>query len=928
MCSKQLVASEFAKQFERSLLTRFMTTAPSDRTDNVINRVFRSELNSYLETFGFAKIKRSQLTVSETCTSVVLSTLKSHTAKVQTDSPMNAEAGQHEQSALTKVTTTVFCRFSELSEKSDHRYWQLEITHKQLNYAICLRIERHSQNSENTLLDDEQSLRDHQLTPFFFELSDHSAFFKSLWAFASQRKLPHLISEYHKALDWRGVFSSYWTERFLTQQVTRLRILAMFSIDSSALADAVNPLLLAIWQQWRLRRSSAFKRKLWQAVEEISQCVSLDETDAVPANNFGLKYDNVGLLSTLLTLFTDLKTISDAVLHKPNSPLPIETDCSVLNSEKSQQQFTQLLACCMTVNHHLKRKSAASSETFRRSVLRLMLKVCGAYLRKQCVISDSEKSVNSVRRLSRANLYVWLIHSILSHQACAGDAGKASACLQNTCDCSFSHVEEQGRLFEDLCFLTEATGRYMLFRSGDYPFEGKPIKLAKTLLRIIDFHSTHVLRTKLPSSLLQLLVDSFEAEHKFSALKDASQHVQHLSDLYLFGQFLASDDFNVEKPENHQIDNKPVQQAYAIASLFHDIGMLEDMQHYDIQWPAALEKHAYIEQFKNIKFIDSTEAEDIQAYEYFPYQEHAFTSASLVHQEVKRFNKHIAQYKDRENSQQLKMAHPIRPAVRAILFHSMCYLPSMQHANSTADTGNITAMLLAMTDAIFTWRPSTTSIGNSHNIMCGGFGPAIQADLARFDDKQLEIIGDSVFLIRESAIGESIQYVLKLIQSFGRLSFAINGWNPVILLEVSDKDLLLKELDDLTECLYHEVCDGVSEWLELQQAFNQWTDECMATSTRTSCEHNESNEQNETAQPSKSRTEADNRARQNLANVDKLFNTLKAAKVSNPELNEEEIKHSTIYIESNNKVLGNYDVIKFLQLPQVKDFIRHRSKFH
>lgn len=861
-----LIANDFAKRFEKSLFTRFATTVPSDSTVKVVTRVFRSEMNTYLDECGFDKLARDHIHVTETPTANVFQSLQ----------PL-ADTTHAEEKA--NDATSVICRLS-IESVDASSYWQLEITREQLNYALCIRIRQHPEWPE--------------LAVFFEQLSDHSTFYKALWAFSSQRKLPHLISEYHKTLDWRGVFSSYWTERFLYQQVTRVQILALFSIDLSALADAVNPLLLAIWQQWRVRRSSAFKRELWKAAEVIARSIEQSDSDVVTDTEFGMKYDNVGLLSSLLQLFNELKHINEVVTVQIHSRHAITRIPLAHLATNGHEQFIQLIANCMLVNYRFKDKKIADvcDSHFRREVLQLMLDVCDSYLRKQYVIGGNHQ----MRRLSRANLYVWLIHSILSYQEC--DATTDSSLRESKqCGCAAAIIQDNTRLFEDLCFLTESTGRYMLFRSGDYPYEGKPIKLAKTLLRVVDFHANHVLQTKLPSSLMQLLVDSFEAEHQFSSLKDASQHIQHLTDLYIFGQYLASDDFKIrqlstvsaEQPYNGA-ENQKIKQAYAVASLFHDIGMLEEMQRFDIQWPVGMDKDAYIEQFKNIKFIDSTEAEDIQSYEYFPYQEHAFTSASLVHQEVKRFNKHVTQH----TNNPLKMEHPIRPAVRAILFHSMCYLPLPQETN--VDVGSITAMLLAMTDAIFTWRPSTTSIGNSQNIMCRGFGPAIQADLARFDDKQLEIISDSVFLIRDSAVGDSIQYVLKLIQSFGRLSFASKEWHPVILLEVPDKDLLLQELTALTESLYHEVCDGIRHWLALQHDYMDWPN-----------------------MPPE--------AKQNQ-NLQRLFNTLGSAQSNLGALDEAEVRNSTIYIESSTKVLGNYDVIKFLQLPQVKDFIRHRSKFH
>ena len=55
--------------------------------------------------------------------------------------------------------------------------------------------------------------------------------------------------------------------------------------------------------------------------------------------------------------------------------------------------------------------------------------------------------------------------------------------------------------------------------------------------------------------------------------------------------------------------------------------------------------------------------------------------------------------------------------------------------------------------------------------------------------------------------------------------------------------------------------------------------------------------------------------------------------LQNSELNKigvspKQLKQNVIYIESGHKILGNYDVVKFMKQPRVQDFIRNKSLFH
>ena len=537
--------------------------------------------------------------------------------------------------------------------------------------------------------------------------------------------------------------------------------------------------------------------------------------------------------------------------------------------------------------HETYGKKLCSTES-KKDLLKKLNDISMLFLTSQKVLNNGEQAV---AKISRVNLYIWLLYEITN---CTK--------TENSEDISLLPSDT---IYSDICYVTKCCCRFLLFSSDNYPFKLKPARLAASLLRLIDFHANNQLKVKLPPNLVQLIAESIDHESQFGQLVDATQHFQHVSDLYLNGQYFLSQLGDVPStPDDSLTDLTKTKQEYALASLFHDIGMLKCHHAYltTSTWKDKYTVEENVEYLKQLKFISSTEATNIHTYEYVEYQQHAFSSALMLHHEAKRHNLHLPG----EQSPQLTIESPVIPAVRSILFHSMCYLPDKNDDDSLEK--DLSAMTLALFDSIYTWRPSTTSIGNSQNIMSYGFGTAIEADLARFDDKRLEVVENKIFLLRETTIGNSLQYLLKLMQGFGRLSFNhyLND-DPVILLEVDDKAILLKELKRLSELLFHEVCDGIKDWINLQFEF------CTFLTEKANVEH--------------ANTDDEKNGEEGSFTDIPTINLQRLKKFSH-SISPEEIEKQVIIIPSNNKILGNFDVVKFMEIPRVRDFLKHRSRFH
>ena len=141
----------------------------------------------------------------------------------------------------------------------------------------------------------------------------------------------------------------------------------------------------------------------------------------------------------------------------------------------------------------------------------------------------------------------------------------------------------------------------------------------------------------------------------------------------------------------------------------------------------------------------------------------------------------------------------------------------------------------------------------------------------------VSVLSNRIIQIKGHSQRRSLQFILKLIQKISRISFKEWGWEPILLLEVDDKSLLLDELDELSRSLFHEVCSGISQWVQEQREFDFEVESLMQ-------------QENYSAD---------------------IKDTIRRC----------------IYIKSGTRILGNFEILDFLQLRQVKDFIRFKSKF-
>ncbi|UAA37699.1 hypothetical protein KIH87_13400 [Paraneptunicella aestuarii] len=726
---------------------------------------------------------------------------------------------------------------------------------------------------------------------------------KSIVGYILFRKKTEIITEYFQSLNLRLLFTGHWTRDYVNNLVKRALAIKELKIDERTHADAINPIILACWQQWTLRKDDSMASN----IKRLLSAIILNNEKPNNKNfKIGIKLDSIQLhnfvISTLIETRERLNKIENTKESKINSTL-IKTLFPPTEPEKNNSKSNNIcaLSLCVIINNQDSKniKKIKSNKEFKLFLFKAIHASFAEYLTRQNML-NSESSQRKMIRLNRPNLYIWLVYSLLSVVINENDE-KSLKILSNQ------------MLFEDICYLVESTSRYLLFRSNDYLFESSPILTAKKLLRIINKHAELVINTKLPSRLVQLLQNSLKREHKFNRLKDSSQHVQHSTDLYLLGEYLASEDFKLTNARNNrEILDEPLKRSYALASLFHDIGMLREYSETEFKWHTFSSIDEYIDYLTNIKFVSAKEALDIKQYEHFPHQEHAFTSAVTLHKEICEYNRHRPQ----NISQVLQMKDPVEAAVKSVLFHSMCYLPT--ESSKSNDINVHSAMLLALTDAIYTWRPSSTTIGRPRNLISEGFGASIQSDIARYDDKQLEIINGNIFLIRDSVVGQSIQYTLKLIQSFGRLSFTDLQWLPIVLLEVDDKDCLLQELHEIRHTMYHEVCSGLEHWIELQEKFSKALIEAVPTSSPTAANDPDSSDSSSSPSSSEQKSRLS-------AIVESL---IQPEVLQQLNMTAKSIAEKTLYIESGTKPLGNFDVTKFVELPEIKEYIRNQSQFY
>ena len=142
-------------------------------------------------------------------------------------------------------------------------------------------------------------------------LKTSTAIEKTIRQVITVKELPRFVANYHKNLDWNRLFNGYWSSKYIENQFNAAKVIIALKVDLSVLADAVNPLFLAVWQQWHARRTADVKQDMWDNIKLISSEIKKQYPSHEYSVSLGHKYTNIELLFILMDIFKQLQVLAN-----------------------------------------------------------------------------------------------------------------------------------------------------------------------------------------------------------------------------------------------------------------------------------------------------------------------------------------------------------------------------------------------------------------------------------------------------------------------------------------------------------------------------------------------------------------------------------------------------------------------------------------
>jgi|GEM_PF-6310164 len=770
-------------------------------------------------------------------------------------------------------------------------------------------------------------------------LQQHS-FIKAIYEFCYQRELNTssipAINQFNQKLKVDELFRSNWSEDFLGKFIRpRDDLFRSIKRDKTALdivAAAMNPLFLAMWQQWNLRNEkhiakysveffvetiTLLKHYFWREskkniegdtflylVQEFNLSEPISDTNTLLLLScvFSLQLEkqdreNHQFLPEIILSDNFRIGASNADKDKQNEKKQYQAHlnkhlrevCGVDGSQSDAfVEYTYAIAACIWVSNIIESgkppdllrwlsnsKSQSnvfttdSTAVFKQRVIYLIHLACDSYLRSLDAADSEDKSAdinhsdewlissalktNGRVTVNRHTHYLILLRNV------------TAKCLENSSS-NEQRTNIEDALFFYLCRVAEDLFRYRLCEVSDQPFECKPTQLSHALLYLANFYLRSVYQVYLPSVLMRTLDNpEFLAEHQphiLSYIKVPYGALEILlNGFFLIGKFeKSSTDFSAQF--NH------FSAAYAIAALALRVGE-QSLPHNDLVISVTEESLVeYIDIFRRHKLLKSSEFDAFITMPTSGYNQVVLRSVLVL---CNVLNNLVS-----SEGNELNADH-IKTAARAVLATEFDFLSETDESNEPENVPErCISQFLVLTKLILEEEISF-NFHSAKKLLDSELSRVFHYNSVLKSQMSVSVLSNRIIQIKGHSQRRSLQFILKLIQKISRISFKEWGWEPILLLEVDDKSLLLDELDELSRSLFHEVCSGISQWVQEQREFDFEVESLMQ-------------QENYSAD---------------------IKDTIRRC----------------IYIKSGTRILGNFEILDFLQLRQVKDFIRFKSKF-
>lgn len=308
--------------------------------------------------------------------------------------------------------------------------------------------------------------------------------------------------------------------------------------------------------------------------------------------------------------------------------------------------------------------------------------------------------------------------------------------------------------------------------------------------------------------------------------------------------------------------------AYAIAALALRVGE-QSLPHNDLVISVTGESLAeYIDIFRRHKLLKSSEFDAFISMPASGYNKVVLRSVLVL---CNVLNNLVS-----SEGNELNADH-IKTAARAVLATEFDFLSETDESNEPENVPERCISQFLVITKLILEEEISFNFHSAKKLLDSELSRVFHYDSVLKSQMSVSVLSNRIIQIKGHAQRRSLQFILKLIQKISRISFKEWCWEPILLLEVDDKSLLLDELDELSRSLFHEVCSGISQWVQEQRDFDFEVESLM---------------------------------QQEDYSAD-IKDTIRRC----------------IYIKSGTRILGNFEILDFLQLRQVKDFIRFKSKF-
>jgi len=452
---------------------------------------------------------------------------------------------------------------------------------------------------------------------------------------------------------------------------------------------------------------------------------------------------------------------------------------------------------------------------------------------------ESNGKINkaSMTSLSRHELYLTLCYWVIRYLSKVINDKNRMQIKSEKGNKELPLSAKERKAFINLAFVMQELIREELHSELNQAYKIYPMKLASSVLYLVEFHCENCIKITLPNQALSIIRRCLTHKNKNkNDMQFGLEHLQHIVDVYIFGHILIdqkclglNDNRDVEITDvklgqylnRNSNDDKgteyigEISKVYSLVALFHDVCMLEN---------SAIHDYIDIDLVKNIEKLDLegviSNQESGALLQFIKRTNHPFDKDVITHAVYGAiFLLYIcAEYNDVSLTESYSKSDVIIPAARAILYHAI-----PQFDLSIRNQGDPAGALLSLADAVFLWAPSSSEINNIDQIETSQLQLAIPQLPILADIKNRYLINSTpqIKLEFESSMSDAdkLIFLLKMEQAMGRL-MCDGYWNPTVLFEfsLSGKESILRKLEVITNDIHSDISKYVLEWIERQKA--------------------------------------------------------------------------------------------------------------